>query len=70
MPNDILDPGPENDYPYWPRDENGVPLQIGPEPKRKRARSPKGEEYDVLNPRHYDSNGELIVPPTIPPSND
>ncbi len=26
MPVDILDPGPNNDYPHWPRDAAGQPI--------------------------------------------
>lgn len=69
-PNDALDPGPNGDYPHWPRKPNGEP-----DP----ARMPTG-----LHPQHVVETGERIVtdqtprtpdgtpivPPTIPPEED
>ncbi len=78
MPVDILDPGPGNDYPHWPRDAAGNPITT--EEQARAAGSgtwvPVGihQEPDAqgnlrpvdLTPRKPD--GTPIVPPVIPPA--
>jgi len=60
-PRDAFEPGPNGDYPAWPRRPDGTP-----DP----ARMPTGlhVQHGVLvdvTPR--DPDGIEIVPPTIPP---
>lgn len=79
MAVDALDPGPDGDYPYFPRDAQGRPIWSdtptgephggtymprGVQP----VREPGGTERVVLvdlTPRHAD--GSEIDPPVIPP---
>ena len=66
MARDALDPGPDGDYPYWPRRPDG-----SPDPERMPTdphwqRTPTGELVLVdLTPRHRD--GAPITPPNRPP---
>ncbi len=64
MANDALDPGPNGDYPYWPRLPDG-----SPDPERMPSgkawqRDTAGRWHPIdLTQRHPD--GTPIVPPTI-----
>jgi hypothetical protein len=65
-PRDALDPGPDGDYPAWPRRPDGTP-----DPQRMptgvhRQRDPRtGERVAVdVTPRRPD--GTPIVPPNRP----
>ncbi len=60
MPNDALDPGPNGDYPHWPRlpDGSSDPVRM---PTGLRWQD--GVLIDVT-PRHPD--GTPIVPPNTP----
>jgi hypothetical protein len=62
MAQDAFDPGPNGDYPHWPRLPDGTP-----DPARMPTglHSQDGVVID-LTPRHPD--GTPIVPPTIPPA--
>ena len=76
MAVDVLEPGPNGHYPYWPRDAQGRPITT-----ERHARdagsgtyvptgihiegSPRGPAKVDLTPR--DRNGNPITPPTIPP---
>ena len=58
MTTDALDPGPEGDYPYWPRDEeDGTRMPTG----TSIHLDAHGRRWTVdLTPR--DSDGQPIVP--------
>ncbi len=61
MARDAFDPGPNGDYPYWPRKADGTP---------DADRMPTGEHMQDgvlidLTPRKPD--GTPITPPTLPP---
>lgn len=66
MTNDALWPGPNNDYPNWPRRADG-----SPDPERMPSglhwqRGPDGDRVLVdVTSRHPD--GSPIVPPILPP---
>jgi hypothetical protein len=68
--NDALDPGPEGDYPYWPRkvdgtpDEDRMPTGVEIRPPRKRNRLREGAAYFNLRP--HDEDGVPIIPPERP----
>jgi hypothetical protein len=79
MAVDALDPGPNGDYPYWPRDDQGRPLNTeaaakavdsgtymphGNELSARRDRAGYRQVHD-LTPHKPD--GTPIAPPTIPP---
>lgn len=79
MATDALDPGPDGDYPYFPRDEQGRPrwfdTQTGESntgtymPRGVQSvREPSTGQVTLvdLTPRHAD--GSEINPPVIPPS--
>jgi hypothetical protein len=61
VPLDALDPGPDGDFPNWPRRPDGTP---DPERMPTGMHLQKGVLIDVT-PRHPD--GTPIVPPTLPP---
>lgn len=72
MAQDALDPGPNGDYPYFPRNAQGIPLWSddagadgvpvdGVTPMPRGLRWQDGQRID-LTPR--DSNGVAITPPT------
>ncbi len=66
MTTDALDPGPNGDYPHWPRKADGSPDKTRMPTGLRRQRTPDGRVVTVdLTPRHAD--GTPIVPPTIPP---
>lgn len=75
MANDALDPGPNGDYPYWPRRPDGRPAGIGlpattPEEIAAEQRMPTGLHRQGgvlvdLTPR--DAEGNPIIPPDIDP---
>ncbi len=80
MPVDAYDPGPLGNYPYWPRDAAGKPIntQAHAEAADSGTYMPHGKEVSAdrdrdgnpllldLTPRKPD--GTPIVPPTIPPA--
>jgi hypothetical protein len=80
MAVDAYDPGPLGNYPYWPRDAEGRPIndQAHAETAGSGSYMPHGTELDSsrdrdgyrkvhdLTPRTAD--GQPIVPPTIPPA--
>jgi hypothetical protein len=74
MAVDALDPGPDGDYPYFPRDADGRPAwsdtSMGTEtvmPRGvQRMRHAGRLAVTDLTPRHLD--GTPIDPPVIPPS--
>ncbi len=73
MANDVLDKGPLGNYPYWPRDAQGVPLPyaavgFGITRVRLPRPTPMGEWYAVSDNRPRNPDGSLLVIPTIPPS--
>lgn len=62
MAQDAFDPGPNGDYPWWPRLPDGTP-----DP----ARMPTGEHLQdgtLIDVTPRNANGNPIVPPTIPPA--
>lgn len=67
MARDAFDPGPLNNYPYWPRKADGTPdsarMPTGVT-TQKDPTTGKSVRID-LTPRTPD--GVPIVPPTIPP---
>jgi hypothetical protein len=80
MPQDALDPGPEGDYPYFPRMADGFPAwadrvpagYAGPVMRRgvEKVRVWGGNRHGDLvafdvTPR--DAAGNAINPPVIPP---
>jgi len=68
MAKDALDPGPEGNYPNWPRKPDGTPDESRmptKSRKRRRRRSPYGETHDNLDLRPRDENGNPIEPPSI-----
>ncbi len=76
MAQDAFDPGPQGDYPWFPRDRNGVPLwsdsagtdgvQVdGVTPMPRGLRSQHGVTVDVT-PRG--PGGVALNPPTRPPA--
>ncbi|MDP9358983.1 MAG: hypothetical protein M3R02_27630 [Chloroflexota bacterium] len=79
MPVDAYDPGPLNNYPYWPRDAAGKPLNTPADAEAAGSGTymPHGKELSDdhdrdgyrkvhdLTPRKPD--GTPIEPPTIPP---
>ena len=66
MANDALDPGPNGDYPYWPRKADGSTdrerMPRGTRRKRREHPSPAGEMYDVIDITPRDPNGNEINP--------
>lgn len=59
MATDALDPGPNGDYPYWPRDEAaGTRMPTGVH----KNRTPSGEVVNVDLTMH-DADGNPIQPP-------
>ncbi|HEV7492528.1 hypothetical protein [Baekduia sp.] len=59
MANDALDPGPNGDYPYWPRNPDGS------------SRMPYGERIQAgvkIDVTVRGPNGEPIGPPDYPPN--
>jgi hypothetical protein len=80
MAVDAYDPGPNGDYPYWPRDAEGRPLNTQPDAEAAGSGTymPHGKsvstERDRLgHPKVYDvtprtPDGTPIDPPTIPPA--
>jgi hypothetical protein len=79
VPVDAYDPGPNGDYPYWPRDAEGKPIntQADAEAADSGTYLPHGTERSALRDRDgyrkvYDltprtPTGEPIVPPPLPP---
>ena len=79
MVRDAYDPGPNGDYPHWPRDAQGRPLnsQVDAEAAGSGTYMPRGIEVspdrdrDGFRKVHYVTprkpDGTPIVPPTIPP---
>ncbi len=76
MAVDAYDPGPNGDYPYFPRDSQGRPLWSdsqytdkiavdGKAPMPRGWRQEHGRRVD-LTPRRPD--GKPINPPTLPPA--
>ncbi len=76
MAVDAYDPGPNGDYPYFPRDSAGRPLWSdhqsadkiavdGVAPMPRGLRREHGRQVDVT-PRKPD--GQPINPPTLPPA--
>lgn len=62
MAVDAFDPGPNGDYPWWPRLPDGTP-----DP----ARMPTGtttQDGIVIDVTPRKPDGTPIVPPTIPPA--
>lgn len=61
MANDALDPGPNGDYPFWPRNPDGtsaMPTGLRLQPDEN------GRTHLIdITPRHTD--GTPIVPPDI-----
>lgn len=73
MAVDALDPGPNGDYPYFPRDAEGRPLTSHAQAKAEDAGTymptglhRQGGRLLDLTPRTPD--GQPIEPPTIPPA--
>lgn len=82
MANDAFDPGPNGEYPFWPRRPDGKPAGCGhpitspadlaaeqqmPTGTRKHRVPGTGEVVLIdLTPRHPD--GSPIVPPDLPPN--
>lgn len=61
MANDALDPGPNGDYPYWPRNPDGTSAM--PTGVHKHVDG-EGKTHAIdITPRHPD--GTPIVPPDI-----
>jgi len=66
MAVDAFDPGPDGNYPWWPRLPDGTPDPARMPTGLHRHRTPTGETVLVdMTPR--DPDGVPIVPPTIPP---
>jgi len=66
MPEDALDPGPNGDWPLWPRRPDGTPDPERMPSGRRWQRDPRGEWHLIdLTPRH--PHGPPIVPPSIEP---
>jgi len=60
-PRDAFEPGPNGDYPNWPRRDDGTP-----DP----ARMPTGFHVQrgvLIDVTPRDAEGNEILPPTIPP---
>lgn len=76
MANDALDPGPNGDFPYFPRDAQGFPCWEGdgrtpvngaPMPRGiKRQRDRATGETVLIDMTPYDAAGNPINPPVIP----
>jgi hypothetical protein len=69
-PRDAIDPGPNNDYPNWPRRPDGT-LETERMPTGERSqRHPKGGRVRIdVTPRHPPGHplaGQPIEPPTTP----
>jgi len=78
MAIDALDPGPDGDYPYFPRDAQGRPLWSDTDPAPEGGTvMPRGVQTmrDPANPGRIVivdvtprlPDGSPIEPPTIPP---
>lgn len=66
MANDALDPGPNGDYPYWPRNADGSWDTVRMPTGVHLQRTPDGRVVKVdLTPRRPD--GSAIVPPDLTP---
>lgn len=66
MANDALDPGPNGDYPYWPRNPDGTLDETRMPSGMRWQRDPNGRRVLIdVTERHPD--GSPIVPPTLPP---
>lgn len=64
MTTDALDPGPNGDYPYWPRDSSaGTRMPTGVEQQR----TPDGRTVNV-DLTKTDANGQPIQPPGWDPT--
>lgn len=73
MAVDALDPGPNGDYPYFPRDTEGKPLTSHSQAKTEDAGTyrPTGlhtENGVLLDLTPTGPDGQPIEPPTIPPA--
>lgn len=66
MANDALDPGPNGDYPYWPRNPDGSTdrerMPKGVTKRRRDRRSPYGELHDMIDVTPRDQQGNEIDP--------
>ncbi len=71
MARDALDPGPNGDFPYWPRKPDGTEDPARMRRGSHRQKTTTGEVVVVdVTPRYpvdHPRAGEPIVPPTIPP---
>jgi hypothetical protein len=77
MTRDALDPGPEGNYPYWPRRPDGTPAGKGlaattPEEEAAEERMPTGVHRQDghlvdLTPRFPDGSPIVDVVPDLPP---
>ncbi len=75
MAEDALDPGPEGNYPNWPRRPDGRPAGIGllattPEEEAAEQRMPTGvhrQDGRLVDLTPRDADGNPIVPPDLPP---
>lgn len=68
MVQDALDPGPDGNYPAWPRKADGTP-----DPERMPTglhsqKVPGTRERVVVDVTLRDDEGNPIIPPTLPPT--
>ena len=78
MANDALEPGPNGDYPFFPRDAEGYPCWEGdgrtpvhgaPMPRGvRRHRIPQTGEVVLIDITPRQPDGTPIDPPVIPPA--
>lgn len=72
MARDALDPGPDNSYPYWPRNPDGSPkmdatgAQDGGMPVGLRTIRLGKTKRVLIDVTPRDDAGAPIVPPTVP----
>jgi hypothetical protein len=62
MAVDAFDPGPNGDYPYWPRNPDGTP-ELGPGTRMPSGLDSQDGVVIDLTPR--DPDGDPIVPPNL-----
>lgn len=64
MAVDALDPGPNGDYPHWPRRPDG---SLDPERMPTGVHGQRvGDKRVLIDVTPSDENGNAIVPPTRP----
>lgn len=64
MAVDALDPGPNGDYPYWPRLPDGSPDPTRM-PTGKRWQRDRSGNLHLIDITTRDAEGTEIIPPTL-----